>query len=144
MARMNIEDDPDESTSEDGEDQEDNARAPRKKRVSGLVRLTGKPKTPQKEAPKRKPRTRKTQDDAAVPTESVVPAPPARKVRGRPKKNTNNGVETTDASKEAVEEPISKPSKPANRRRKESILVIPDSAGEASDVWVVSSDDDAL
>lgn len=133
MESNNLEDDDvDDTDEDDDEDDEDVPTAPRKKRVSGLVRLTGKPKTPQKSAPKKSRTTRgkTTKADVAeilASDDNATPKPVTkRKPRGRPK-----SIKTKDVEMQG-------------RRTKEteSTTMVPDSAGEAKDVCIISSDDD--
>ena len=126
METVNPDEDELEDTQDEDEDDEAPAASRRRKRVSGLVTLTGKQKTPQKTTPK-KPRTpqkssktRTTGRAMEIPAsdeDESTPRPP--KPRGRPK-----------ASKP---QPSKLPERPAEG------FVVPDSAGEERDVWVISS-----
>jgi hypothetical protein len=142
MEGNTVDDDIQESESEDDDEEDDIPITPRKKRVSGLVRLTGKPKTP---TPK-KPRTTKGRNAKSVKESSNVvsvdatddeatPKPAAkRKPRGRPKKNAKIVDSRTEIGVPGV-----------SRRTEDAcgtLMMVPDSAGEANDVWVISSDDD--
>jgi hypothetical protein len=142
MKGNTLDDDIQESESEDDDEEDDIPVTPRKKRVSGLVRLTGKPKTP---TPK-KPRATKGRNAKSVKEspnivsvdatdDEATPRPAAkRKPRGRPKKNAQIVDSTSEIGIPGV-----------SRRTEDTggtLMMVPDSAGEANDVWVISSDDD--
>ena len=111
---------------------------PRKKRVSGLVRLTGKPRTltPKKLRTKKgkltKPRSGIVSVNATDDERSQNPTP-KRKPRGIPRRNKT----IVNSASEIGAVDISRQTKDI-----EDGMTVPDSAGEARDVWVISSDDD--
>jgi hypothetical protein len=128
METVNPDEDELDDTDDDDEDEETPATPRRKKRLSGLVTLTGKQKTPQKTTPKKAATKGKSVRRGMTSTAMVVPAsdeevtPKPPKPRGRPK-----GAKSKVAAA---------PAKPVET------FVVPDSAGEANDVWIISSDED--
>lgn len=148
MAPINTEDD----TESDSDDESDADVAPtrtrRKQRVSGLVRLTGKQSVDHE-----KPKDGETPEKAGRNSNSRRQRQGSRtksshgKVRESTKTSAgNNEIEIVD-----IEMPSLKPSAEASKHGKssrsllsKSDLVISDSAGEDSDVWVISSEDDCL
>jgi hypothetical protein len=135
MESNNPEDEDDnEDETEYDEDDEDTPITPRKKRVSGLVRLTGKPKTPQKSTPKR---SRVTKGKTTKPNIIKIPASDNDTT---PKPLTKLKPYGRRKSKESTNGEIKIRSQRTNDT--ESGMMIPDSAGEAKDVWIISSDDE--
>jgi len=132
MESNNLEDDDvDETSDEDKYDENDIPVTPRKKRVSGLVRLTGKPKTSQKSTTKQ-PRMIKGKSSKPSPVEIVsssdddtTPRPAPHKPDGRIKPEMTERRER----------------RPNSAKQNENVLIIPDSDGEAKDIWIISSDD---
>ena len=132
MESNNLEDDDvDETSDEDQYDENDIPVTPRKKRVSGLVRLTGKPKTSQKSTTKQ-PRMIKGKSSKPSPVEIVsssdddtTPRPAPHKPDGRIKPEMTERRER----------------RPNSAKQNENVLIIPDSDGEAKDIWIISSDD---
>jgi len=136
-----VDDDVQESENDYDEEDEDAPVTPRRRRVSGLVRLTGRPKTP---TPKKSRTTKTRKSGKEVPNtlsvdatdDDATPKPASkRKPRGRPKKNAR-AVDSTSAA-----------SAPGILRRTKTaggqpLLMVPDSAGEEKDVWIISSDDE--
>lgn len=138
-----MDDDIQESEDEDDEEEQDIPTTPRKKRISGLVRLTGKPKTP---TPKKARATKNVKEKSRKETSNVVsvdaidddatPKPVSkRKPQGRPKKNAKTVDSTSEVSRPAA-------SRSAKDTGGGTLMMVPDSAGEANDVWIISSDDD--
>lgn len=136
-----MDDDIQESEDEDDEEEEDIPTTPRKKRISGLVRLTGKPKT---STPKKARATKNVREKKETPNvvsvdatdDDATPKPVSkRKPRGRPKKNAKTVDSTSEVSRPAA-------SRSAKDTGGGTLMIVPDSAGEANDVWIISSDDD--
>ena len=134
MDSAEIEDE-DPSSSEIDEDEDEDEEVPetrRKKRGSDLVRLTGKSEEPQKsKVTKPKKGKRQTKKETVVipasdgdDSEGIIrpTTPPQPKRRGRPKKK--------------IPEP-----KVVNKNAN-SMEIVPDSAGEERDVWIISSDNE--
>jgi len=142
MEGNSTEDDVHESQSEDDDDDDydDIPITPRKKRVSGLVRLTGKPKTPTPGKPRATKGTKGKSVKEAVAVDATddesTPKPAVkRKPRGKSKRKANMVDRTSEIGAQGVP------------RWTEDVdggtlMMVPDSAGEANDVWVISSDDD--
>jgi hypothetical protein len=135
----NVEDhdsDDSEDNESDDEDNEEKSKKARKKRVSGLMRLTGKPKAAAdtRTTPKKKKTTAVEADDEKTSPKQAT----SKKSRSRPRKNTK------DAAIEILETVECRPSTTSAPGRKKSsasgVLDIPDSAGEEDDVWIISSD----
>jgi len=116
---------------EDDDEDEEVPKTRRKKRGSDLVRLTGKSKEPPKPkatTPKKSKRQTKKEKTVVIPasdgddSEGIIqrhtPPPPRR--RGRPKKTT--------------------PEPKIVKKNANSVEMVPDSAGEERDVWIISSD----
>jgi hypothetical protein len=139
MESINIDEDHDMDDTEVDEDDQDLPVTPRKKRVSGLVRLTGKPKTPQKSTSKKsRAKKGKPHEVEIVPAtdDDATPKPNTpRKPRGRPKK-PKTVTQTTDTVNPDILQ------KTDYEKRSTNSMMIPDSSGEAKDVWVISSDDE--
>jgi hypothetical protein len=120
-----------EDDDDDQDDESDEVTSP-KRRVSGLVRLTGTSKTSHKVTSKTRPtvkRSKKTREEVVmVPAsdEDDTPEPVIPKRRGRRK------------SQEAV--CISRQGSLGKGKREFS--TVPDSEGEAEDIWIVTSGDD--
>lgn len=129
MDSTEIENDESEETELDEDDEEQEPEPRRKKRGSDLVRLTGKSQYHSKSkrtTPKGKRRSKK--DDMVITASDdngsrrIIPATHEPKNRGYPKKKTPE-------LKVALEKKI-------------SMEMVPDSAGEARDVWIISSDNE--
>jgi hypothetical protein len=134
MESISIEEEDDIDATEVDEDEEDVPIISRRKRVSGLVQLTGKPKTPRKSTPK-KSRAKKGKSDEVkiVPAsdDDATPKPSTpRKPRGRAKKA------------KAVDDIVDPKIQSHLQKQTTNSSIIPDSAGEAKDVWIISSDDE--
>jgi hypothetical protein len=131
-------------------DEEEEVEAPpprrRRSRPSGLINLTGKPKTQKIITPKRPRGKGKQQNKGDTGEVTVVPAsdeestskPVRQKQKSRRK--TLEDLEVVDVSEGAVSPKAQVPRKKAEKKQVEN--VIPDSAGEERDVWVISSDDE--
>lgn len=139
MESTNIEEEDDIDDTEIDENDEDVPITPRKKRVSELVQLTGKPKTLQKSTLKKsRAKKGKLDEDKIVPAsdDDVTPKPTSPCKPRRPNKA------------KAVNEPtdivnLKMQNRPNNlKKRSTNSMIIPDSAGEAKDVWIISSDDE--
>jgi hypothetical protein len=136
-----------EESGSDGSSEEANIASPtrRKRKVCGLVKLTGKPRSAPEASPKGK-----SQDKAKNTTSSKAKRKVAMKTSSRENQDVSTRhADQTDIEVHQIEEldqtppQITKPEK-SRRQPKKSNLVIPDSAGEESDVWVISSEDDRL
>ena len=136
---------PTESEAEE-EEEEEHPTPSRRRRTAELLPLAGKPKPPKKSAPKasrakgKQPMQVATEKVTVVPVsdEEATPKPVRRKTQ--PRRKTPDEIEIVDVV-EGVETPKAPPPrKKAQKKRVEKI--IPDSAGEERDVWVISSDDE--
>lgn len=129
METVNPDEDELEDTDDDDEDEEETPSTPRrKKRVSGLVTLTGKPKTPQKTTPKKAQTKGKSVKRGTGSDVHLVPASDEEVARSAPKPRSRpKGAKSKDPNTST---------KPAKT------FEVPDSAGEANDVWIISSDED--
>jgi hypothetical protein len=136
----------DDEETDDDDDDDDRPITQRKKRVSGLVKLTGKPKIPQ-QATAKKPRTKETskrnkvQESIPASDNDATPKPAVRKSRGRPKSGGFEEIEVVQNPGDFM--PVASRS---NRTETSNdmhsvVTIIPDSGGESNDVWVISSDE---
>lgn len=131
MESNNLEDDDNDDEMDDSEDDNEDAPvAARKKPVSGLIRLTGKSKTSQKSTPTKaqtKNGNSTNGDVVEIPASDndATPKPVMKRTpRGRPKSSKSTKVERPTKKKNGIE------------------MMVPDSAGEARDIWIISSDDE--
>jgi hypothetical protein len=132
--------------SDDDDEEEEQRPTPRRRKpASGLIPLVGKPKTPKSNtkssrAVGKQPSKRATEKVTMVPgsDEEATPKPVRRKAP--PRRKTLDGMEIVDVSEglETLKTPL--PRKKAQKKQLEKI--IPDSAGEERDVWVISSDNE--
>jgi hypothetical protein len=135
---------------DDEEDEEDQPPTPRRKRVSGLVKLTGKPKTPQKSTPKTsriKNTGIKDKKPKNIPT-GDMPRPPVGRHTQR-----QRDVGVISGRSNPVEQRRDDPTVPRSKRpivfvskklpvAHNAAINIPDSGGEENDIWVISSEND--
>jgi hypothetical protein len=151
----NLQDDDSEETDDSDSEDDDKPIKPRKKRVSGPVRLTGKSKITPKTTPKttpqksRKKTANKTSVQQNIPLTNNEATPKPLRVRKQPVANPTNPLDIEDGSNTGRLKPSipaipghSQPKRPIASNQTAPSLTIPDSAGEANDVWVISSDDD--
>ena len=132
--------------SEDDAEEEGRPSPRRRRRAAGLIPLAGMPRTPNKTTLKTS-RAKGTQP-AKVATESITVVPgtdeeatpkPVRK-KVQPRRKTLDEIEIVDVSEGVITPKAPAPRKKQQKKRAEKI--IPDSAGEERDIWVISSDDD--
>jgi hypothetical protein len=147
----NQQDDDSEEINDSEDEDDDKPVKSRKKREFGPARLTGKPQPTSKTTPQ-KPR-KKTANETSVPqhiphTNHGAPPKPVG-VRKQPLAKPTNHSDIEGGSNTARLKPSipvipghSQPNHPIASEHTISQLTIPDSAGEANDVWVISSDDD--
>lgn len=161
MESGQVEDDELDESEMDEDEDEDEEEAPkprRKDRGSDLVRLTGKSKISLKSkgtTSKAKKQTEKN-ETLVIPasdgdeSEDILPPTPQPKKRGPPKKNPkppkpdkpDSRISPPLESKKRGRPKTSPEHNKPTHKKKPSKEVIPDSAGEERDVWIISSDDE--
>lgn len=142
--RPEDDDDDDDETEDEDEDDEDESITPRRKRASGLVTPTRKPKNPQKPTAKK---TRAKKPSKKDTTQQIISATDDD-ATPRPTKRQQNlaispSVEIPQFPAESTLVSRSKPRLASSKSNAPGGLPeIPDSAGEEHDIWILSSDED--
>lgn len=141
MDTIPAEDDDVEPTESEDEEEEERPTQQRRKRAAGLTPLAGMSRTPKPSRAKGKQPSNVITDPGTIARESdeeATPKPVRRKTQ--PRRKTLEEIEIVDVS-EGVETP--KAPAPRKKTQKKHVeKIIPDSAGEERDVWVISSDEE--
>jgi len=150
MSSINTENDADESDHDDENDDDEYDDGPRShtNRVSDLIRLTGKPKTPVNQTAKsisQNPARTGKQGEVVLgkATQLTALKTPRRKIQRTTNSHlVSNSIEVLGSLDDTNRQETPRPGATTTDRCPQDVLSIPDSAGEANDVWVISSDEE--